>query len=115
MVWRAFVEKRPWDGWQYLRIMREEHDGRFSLVQPLVFKTYERGMGFPVGEFTLGGNSFTDNDVKEFLQAMADLAWDERIRPVAMQDHTNELNAVRDHLNDMRSLVLTKKGTTRAN
>ena len=43
-------------------------------------------------------------DAEDFLQAFMDAGWEEGIRPQGFEDHTNELKAVRYHLEDMRLL-----------
>lgn len=47
-----------------------------------------------------------DDGMGSFLQAMLDCAWNAGMRPRGFKDHTNELAAVRYHLEDMRKLAL---------
>ena len=56
----------------------------------------------------LCGASWGD-DGAAFLQAMLDVAWEAGLRPASFKDHTNELTAVRYHLEDMRKLALSPK------
>lgn len=47
--------------------------------------------------------------MEDFLQTMLNTAWDFGQRPAGFKDHTNELTAVRYHLEDMRTLALGRK------
>ncbi len=47
--------------------------------------------------------------VEGFLQAAMDSAWELGLRPTGFRDHTNELTAVRYHLEDMRLLAKVRK------
>ncbi len=47
--------------------------------------------------------------VEGFLQAAMDAAWGLGLRPTGFKDHTNELTAVRYHLEDMRLLAKVRK------
>ena len=48
-------------------------------------------------------------DVKAFLQAAADAAWEIGIKPQQLENNANELKATRFHLEDMRQLAGVKK------
>lgn len=47
-------------------------------------------------------------DVKGFLQAMTDAAWEIGIRPKQLDHYSGELVAVRYHLEDLRRIVFNK-------
>jgi len=49
------------------------------------------------------------DQVESFLQAALDCAWDLGLRPKGAKDMTNELAAVRYHLEDMRKLAKVNK------
>lgn len=88
-----------------LYISRVTLTGR-DVVQPFTFKSYKEGEAFPEEEHALEG--FPDH-VRQFLQAMMDLAWERGLRPAQLEDQRNELKAVRDHLGDMRILAMREK------
>jgi hypothetical protein len=48
-----------------------------------------------------------------FLQDIVDQAWDMGIRPRFARETTPEVNAIKYHLEDMRSLVFVTKQTER--
>jgi len=48
-------------------------------------------------------------DVRNFLQAMSDTAWEIGIKPKQIEDNSNELKATKYHLEDMRQLAGIKK------
>ncbi len=50
-----------------------------------------------------------DSDARDFMQAMLGAAWEMGLRPAGFEDHTNELTAVRYHLEDMRTLAKVNK------
>ena len=107
MTWRAFLERRPWDGRENLRIIRGRQGDAFDLVQPFTFKSYPPFSAAPEDEVALRGNAFADGGgVRDFLQAMVNLAWENGIKPIQLEDQRNELKAVRDHLADMRMLAM---------
>ena len=106
-MWKAFLESRPWDGLERLRIVRRRQDGSYDLVQPFTLKSYPPYSPAPESEFAIEGNSFIgEGGAKDFLQAMVNLAWDHGIKPIQLEDQKNELKAVRDHLADMRAIAL---------
>lgn len=107
MNWQANVEQKEWSGETKLRVWRSFPE-RIEVLQPFVFKSYDRGRSFPVpgDEVALVGRDDDNDSVHTFLKAMMDAAWKLGIRPTGFEDHNNELKAVRDHLADMRSLAL---------
>lgn len=105
MKWRAFIEKQPWSNSESLRIARMSDD-KIAVVQPLTLKLYERGSLIADEAPTLAGHAWGGGeDVRGFLQAIVDMAWQEGIRPAGLEDNRNELKAVRDHLSDMRDFA----------
>lgn len=106
MPWKAFIEKEPFSGRAKLRIGRQEADGAYAIVQPLVLKRHERGTMAGEEEIAVSGDGWGEGEVRNFLQAMVDLAWQEGIRPTGVEDYRGELRAVREHLADMRTLAL---------
>jgi hypothetical protein len=84
---------------------------RIDVVQPLQLITYDRNTKVPDDQIALSSNTFTgDGEVGDFLQAVMDFAWSQGFRPKGLEDHRNELKAVRDHLADMRHLALPRHG-----
>lgn len=105
MRWKLFRELKPWSGTDNLRICRKAMDG-VDVVQPFQLIRYDN-RAVPDDQIALSSNVFTgDGEVADFLQAVMDFAWSEGFRPKGLEDHTNELKAVRDHLKDMRRLAL---------
>ena len=84
---RAFKGKA-----QYVKpfVMQERTEGQE--IEPTMFDTYENIQdGYP--------------GVRDFMQAILDEAWSHGMRPKSFEEHTNELKAVRYHLEDMRKLT----------
>lgn len=104
--WKFFIESRPWDQSQFLFAIVEDLDRKRGIVRVL-FEALEPRQY--VGEPTLkeSAEEHADGlgDVTGFLQAALDCAWEQGMRPKAYADHTNELAAVRYHLEDMRGLA----------
>ncbi len=110
MSWQVYIERRPWDMATRLRIVSKTHPGSFDVVQPFMFKSHEYGECVGDDEIAIENRGGQPDRVESFLQALVNAAWDHGIKPVQMQDHSNELKAVRDHLSDMRSMAM--KGRT---
>lgn len=104
MSWKADLNLRGWTWEQQLRIWRALPD-RIEVLQPFVFKSYERNALVPAEEIALVGD---EDEIKQFLQVMVDTAWKAGVRPSGFADHTNELTAVRYHLEDMRALAMSR-------
>ncbi len=101
-MWKAYLEPRPeWAG-HHLYLMREDHLGR-SFVTNMELETIAGGGVSPRPDWIEVG------EAKDFLQAMLDCAWEAGMRPLNFSDHTNELTAVRYHLEDMRTLAKLEK------
>jgi len=106
--WRVFVENKPWLGTKSLHLAREENDGSISVVTDLELTTIGPGKLLPNHDGILGQSH--RGEVDDFLRAIMDAAWELGIRPTGFLDHTNELTAVRFHLEDMRKLAKVSKG-----
>jgi hypothetical protein len=89
-------------------ILRGEPSGRFSVVTDMVFETQEENSFISEDKATIDDSKHFCPDVRSFLQACADAAWEIGIRPKQIEDHTSELKATKYHLEDMRRLVLDK-------
>ena len=101
MSWKAYLEPRPeWAGHR-LYIMREDHLGRGIVTN---IKLKKIGIEPVITE----NDPIAPEEARDFLQAMLDCAWEAGMRPLRFSDHTNELTAVRYHLEDMRKLVKLK-------
>lgn len=90
---------------------REDHDGSITVMtQPVLLKTLERGSFVPEEDAFLDDSKHSHSvDVRQFLQGMADAAWEIGVYPKQLQDHSSELKATKYHLEDMRKIVLEKK------
>lgn len=109
MTWKLFREVKGYSGEDNLRICRKSMD-RIDVVQPLQLISYDRNTKVPDDQVALSSNAFTGHgEVSDFLQAVMDFAWSEGFRPKGLEDHRNELKAVRDHLADMRNLALPRQ------
>lgn len=110
--WSAFLEAQGWSGSKRLFLTVMKRDGlggrsqRYAVAPPTLIPLTEREP-YDVPTLEESRNEEQDNigDVTGFLQAMADLAWEQGIRPSGFKDHTAELGAVRYHLEDMRKIA----------
>lgn len=109
--WEFFVESRDYGFQKDLFIRCETGREEYSLVKPLVMERMEFG-GPETPTISTAGMG-DRNAVIGFLQGALDAAWKLGLRPAAFADHTNELTAVRYHLEDMRALakVPERKGS----
>lgn len=93
-----------------LYITNKRPDGSIELMQgPAVLNTKARDSFAEQTDAFLDDSAsgvFSAWSVEQFLQAMSDAAWDIGIKPKQLESHSDELKAVRYHLEDMRSLVL---------
>lgn len=114
--WSFFVDDRPWDGGRrlFMRVMsRDPETGRSrrGYVAPPALTFVAEGLPHDTPTLTQTREDLEDGvgDVNGFLQAALDAAWELGMRPTAYADHTNELKAVRYHLEDMRTLAKVSK------
>ena len=106
MRFQFFVEQLPWMDEERLYIREDLPDGAFALVEPLVLTRHERSHhGTSMGPTISGWN----NIVRDFLQGALNEAWRIGLRPDGYENATNELKAVRYHLEDMRQLAKVNK------
>lgn len=105
--WKVFVDDRPWDASRRLFIRWNEYRGSGSFVAPMQRATAEPGALYDTPTLSETREDHEDNlgDVTGFLQAALDAAWSLGMRPAGFADHTNELAAIRAHLDDMRRLA----------
>jgi UDP-N-acetylmuramyl pentapeptide synthase len=82
---------------------------RYSVVTSMTFETLERGQFLPEEKASLDDSRVGGHDVRSFLQAASDAAWEIGIRPNQLQDDIKELSATKYHLEDMRQLAGVKK------
>ena len=99
MTWRAVWEESYFMDRLYLVLDK-------AVVAPLVLR---KGDAAIIAEPTMVSPREDMEDgnpcIRGFMQAMLDEAWEHGLRPRGFEDHTNELTAVRYHLEDMRKLV----------
>ena len=108
MTWKVYIENQITWGSSRIHMARVRDDGKVDVVQPLVLKTIKQGL-LPIYDGGLLGEGKTQAECQEFLRAIMDAAWDIGIRPTKFADHTDELKAVRFHLEDMRLLAKVKR------
>lgn len=72
------------------------------LVMPFSLRPIEEGDFLDHKDATYRGRA---DHVDMFLRVIVDAAWDAGVRPTKFKDFTNELAAVRYHLEDMRLLA----------
>lgn len=113
--WKFYTDYQAWNDARRLFIRFDSWGGEVKrgLVQPLVLAQVERGMVYdtPTLSETFEDSQDNTGDVTGFLQAALDAAWELGMRPTAYADHTNELKAVRYHLEDMRQLAKLPRKT----
>jgi hypothetical protein len=115
-MWRVHLENLVRFGMLGYRmyVIRENFDGSFALVKPPLILEAKPPHSFAGPEDALIDDSrvstYEDRtDVRGFLQAMSDAAWEIGIKPKQMESHASELTAVRYHLEDMRQLAGVKQ------
>lgn len=103
--WNFYLEDAAWQRTTQLMIVREgAREGIRSFVLPFSLAPVEDHVPYG-GPPTLDGPDF---DVRGFLQAALEAAWNAGLRPLGFSDVRNELAAVRYHLEDMRKLAKLK-------
>jgi len=105
MTWKVFTKSNPWDDGLIVAASETMPNGSRAFIKPpLTMESFDdRGRhGFIADEEV---NLFPRSDGRAFMQAMLDAAWDMGLRPASYADYTNELKAVRYHLEDMRKLA----------
>lgn len=95
-----------------MAVLQEREDGSRAFLQPLTWKLEDDGLAIPREEAFALSDAFGRRNVRSFLQAMMDAAWEIGLRPAQAKDQTDELKAVRYHLEDMRALALKTEGGT---
>lgn len=110
--WQIYLERLPQFGHPGYRmyVMKSEDvsSAQFSVMINATFKTGEASCTVAPEDAFLDDSVGYKPDVRNFLQAMSDAAWEIGIKPKQVEGHTDELKAVRYHLEDMRTLVLKK-------
>jgi len=97
--WRMWAQWQPdLQGHQFAMI-REDGDGK-AVVVNMGLETIPRTHLMPTSEQVIPADQ-----VESFLQAAMDCGWELGLRPKGAKDMTNELTAVRYHLEDMRTLA----------
>jgi hypothetical protein len=106
MKYRVHTEYSISTNGQSMAIIQETLGGHRAFLQPLQFKAFAPNIMVPREEAFAITDDFGDENVKPFLQAMMNAAWDLGLRPTQAKDQTGELAALRLHLEDMRTLAL---------
>jgi hypothetical protein len=110
MTWRIHLDNMVRRGLMGYRmyVLREEFDGAYTVMHGAQLHTYQRHTLSSEDEFFLSDEQ-SGIDVRAFLQAMSDAAWEIGIKPKQIEDNSNELKATKFHLEDMRQLAGVKK------
>lgn len=103
MTWKVYVQYEPWRHASALHILREERDATV-FVKNMTMERVDHG-GAIVSDGAINGRP---EEIDDFLRAMMNAAWERGLRPDGYENHTNELAAVRFHLDDMRKLAKVK-------
>lgn len=104
MSWKVYARFEPMLAGHSIYLIHEGFEGR-GIVKTIELETLGRH-----GAVVSGSQQVIPPDeVEEFLRACMDAAWELGLRPTGFKDHTNELTAVRYHLEDMRYLVKVRK------
>lgn len=114
--WNFFVDDRPWSGERRLFMrVRNQHLRSTAFVAPLVIVQADPSGPYDVPSLSESAEDRDDRlgDVTGFLQAALDSAWSLGMRPSGFADHTNELSAIRYHLEDMRTLAKLPGNTSK--
>lgn len=112
MAWKVHLQNLVQFGQMGYRmhIMRQVFPDKTDVVQQIVLKSYHSGEAISEKDFALSDEVFGSHaDVRGFLQAMSDAAWEIGIKPKQIEDNSNELKATKFHLEDMRQLAGVKK------
>ncbi len=102
--WNAYARWEPQYGGHSLVLIKEGLEGR-SMVT--MFEMEKLGRHGELRKDSL--QAIPHEEVEDFMRAIMDAAWEVGIRPTGLSDHTNELTAVRCHLEDMRLLAKVRK------
>lgn len=104
---RAVIDTDYMTGMRGLRVVSRALGGeRFALA--VSFAPISVGASVPIAlSETREERDDKIGDVTGFLQSVIDAAWEDGMRPSAAKDATEELKAVRYHLEDMRSLAFS--------
>lgn len=99
--WQVHPIHSPEYGGYELVVLNSTSERAVSLVHPLTLTEVPLYGQVPPGERSI----VRPEQAEELLQAMMDAAWQIGLRPTGVADPTNELTAVRYHLEDMRQLA----------
>lgn len=113
MTWKAFIRSNiPMGMLGHTLYIGREAPGplsdQFSIVTGFTMKTVEPHSAASDDDFALKDEFGNYADVRGFLQAMSDAAWEIGIKPKQIEDNSNELKATKFHLEDMRQLAGVK-------
>lgn len=104
---KVYVDSQDYGFRKRIAIEQDLGGGQFAYAQPVVFEEVDRSRSLIPSAFDEADAKFNVRKglVDSFLQSALDAAWAQGLRPTGAPDPTNELAAVRDHLEDMRLLV----------
>lgn len=102
---RVHIERNFLEGTR-LFISEEEGNKTIAIAKPLCFEALTQENS---GDYFPPTIQFRGSE-DDFLQSLVDQAWDIGIRPRYAKETTPEINAIKYHLEDMRSLVFKGKG-----
>jgi hypothetical protein len=94
---RARVVPEYGIGRRRLLVMLDRRPGQVEVVTGFEFKT------MPEGHMFTGDEGIPDDG--NLLQAVVDAAWEAGVRPTGYSDIKNETAALREHMNDLRTVA----------
>ena len=111
------IKRRTTPGWEmfhrydvaddsfqlFIRLL--DQSGQHWVVEPFTITKQPRLAGPTLSTSVPDEQDGVGHDINGFLQAALELAWEIGLRPQGYADPSNELSAVRYHLEDMRKLA----------
>ena len=101
--WEFWAQWMPEIAGHKFAMIRRDGDQR-SIVTQMVLEDIPRH-----GLISTDAQVINPDEVESFLQGALDFAWELGLRPKGAKDMTNELKAVRYHLEDMRLLAKVRE------
>ena len=108
MAWRVHVENLIRFGYlgHRMYVANDYPDGSYDTMECPILIKHEAGTFTPEASAFMDDSKHKLPEVRAFLQAMSDAAWEIGIKPKQIADHSSELKATKYHLEDMRKLAL---------
>lgn len=106
--WQVRIEHTWFDDSYQLFAWRETRDGKRHFAHGFRFGDTDPEDTFPrqaPRPLVVDYRENRQDNVRSFMQAVLDAAWELGLRPAGFKEHETELKATRYHLEDMRRLV----------